>query len=82
MSLRGIATDLFNILGRITSISSIQGAVTPVWLGVAQQPVSAGMEGRFWDRIQWKWASPWSLDVKTQDELWEFWCSETDMPLR
>ncbi|CAE6393996.1 unnamed protein product [Rhizoctonia solani] len=81
-SLTDMASNLFKSAVQMTAISTAQGAVTPIWLATAAQPISPGMEGRFWDRMQWKWPTPWSLDVGLQDELWDLWCGETDAPLR
>ncbi|CAE6427330.1 unnamed protein product [Rhizoctonia solani] len=80
-SMNGLASDLFQLAGRTFGISSEEGAVTAVWLAVAPEPAKAEMKGQFWDRKQWKWIQPWSLDAGLQDELWDLWCSETNAPL-
>ncbi|CAE6394375.1 unnamed protein product [Rhizoctonia solani] len=77
----GMASSLFKFMATTLGISSKEGAVNVVWLAVAPEPVKHGMEGRFWDRMQWKWIKPWSLDVGLQDELWDIWCQETNAPL-
>ncbi|KAF8677678.1 Enoyl-(Acyl carrier protein) reductase [Rhizoctonia solani] len=76
-----MASSLFKLAARTLGISSEEGAVTSVWLAVAPEPASPGMEGLFWDRMQWKWVKPWSLDVTLQDGLWDVWCKETGAPL-
>ncbi|KAF8757641.1 Enoyl-(Acyl carrier protein) reductase [Rhizoctonia solani] len=47
----------------IFGISNKQGAINAVWLAVAPEPASHGMEGLFWDRMEWRWVKPWILDV-------------------
>ncbi|KAF8705382.1 hypothetical protein RHS03_05743, partial [Rhizoctonia solani] len=53
-----MASSLFKLAARTLGISSEEGAVTSVWLAVAPEPASPGMEGLFWDRMQWKWVKP------------------------
>ncbi|KAF8705383.1 Enoyl-(Acyl carrier protein) reductase, partial [Rhizoctonia solani] len=72
---------MLKLQASIFGISNKQGAINTVWLAVAPEPASPGMEGLFWDRMEWKWVKPWSLDVRLQDELWDVWCKETDAPL-
>ncbi|CUA75682.1 Retinol dehydrogenase 12 [Mus musculus] [Rhizoctonia solani] len=81
-SMAGVASDLFKLIASTFGISSEEGAVTAVWLAVAPEPASSELKGRFWDRKQWKWVQPWSLETELQDELWDVWCNETDAPLR
>ncbi|CAE7103757.1 unnamed protein product [Rhizoctonia solani] len=81
-SLTDVASTLFKLSGSELGISSKQGAVTVVWVAVSPEPTSTGMEGRFWDRMRWKWVKPWSLDVQLQNDLWDTWCSDAEAPLR
>ncbi|CAE6467560.1 unnamed protein product [Rhizoctonia solani] len=81
-SMAGVASDLFKLIASTFGILSEEGAVTAVWLAVAPEPASSELKGRFWDRKQWKWVQPWSLETELQDELWDVWCNETDAPLR
>ncbi|GAB1518665.1 Dehydrogenase reductase SDR member 13 [Rhizoctonia solani] len=76
-----VPSILFKFEVSVFGISNEEGAKTIVWLAVAPEPASPGMEGLFWDRMEWKWVRPWSLDIKLQDELWDIWCREVDMPL-
>ncbi|KAF8757832.1 START domain [Rhizoctonia solani] len=64
-----IPSMLFKFKVSIVGISNEEGAANIVWLAVAPEPASPGMEGLFWDRMEWKWVKPWSLDIKLQDEL-------------
>ncbi|CAE6393971.1 unnamed protein product [Rhizoctonia solani] len=76
-----VASSLMKLGARTIGITSEQGAITAVWLAVAPEPATPELSGRFWDRKQWKWVSPWSLSVRLQDELWDLWCGETGMSL-
>ncbi|KAF8746770.1 Enoyl-(Acyl carrier protein) reductase [Rhizoctonia solani] len=76
-----IPSMLFKFKVSVIGISNEEGAANIVWLAVAPEPASPGMEGLFWDRMEWKWVRPWSLDVKLQDELWDIWCREVDVVL-
>ncbi|GAB1527243.1 hypothetical protein RhiTH_010418 [Rhizoctonia solani] len=49
-----IPSMLFKFKVSIVGISNEEGAANIVWLAVAPEPASPGMEGLFWDRMEWK----------------------------
>ncbi|CEL56400.1 WW domain-containing oxidoreductase OS=Danio rerio GN=wwox PE=2 SV=1 [Rhizoctonia solani AG-1 IB] len=80
-SMVDMISSLMKFGARTLGITNEQGAITAVWLAVAPEPASPELNGRFWDRKQWKWVNPWSLGVERQDELWDLWCRETGTSL-
>ncbi|QRW16704.1 start domain-containing protein [Rhizoctonia solani] len=75
-----IPSMLFKFKVSVFGISNEEGAANIVWLAVAPEPASPGMEGLFWDRMEWKWVRPWGLDVKLQDELWDICGLGSNLP--
>ncbi|QRW16705.1 short chain dehydrogenase [Rhizoctonia solani] len=57
-----------------------EGAINVVWLSIAPEPVTPGMEGLLW-ACKVDVVKTWTLDLQLQDELWDIWCKETDAPL-
>ncbi|KAJ1311269.1 hypothetical protein OPQ81_009767 [Rhizoctonia solani] len=70
----GAALNAFKSFVNTFGISNEQGAVVPVWLAVAREPTQPELRGLYWDRMRWMWVSPWSMEIKRQDNLWAKWC--------
>jgi hypothetical protein len=65
----------------MVGISNEQGSIVPVWLATSAKPAQSSFRGMYWDRLQWKWVKPWSLEVARQDELWNKWCKDSQVSL-
>ncbi|KAF8605703.1 NAD(P)-binding protein [Ceratobasidium sp. AG-I] len=81
-STTGFLAATFKNVAHMFGISSEQGAVVPVWVAVALEPASFELRGMYWDRMQWKWVKPWTLEIERQDRLWDKWCGDSQASLR
>ncbi|KAF8605709.1 NAD(P)-binding protein [Ceratobasidium sp. AG-I] len=80
-SIPGSIVSAFQVYVKTLGIPPQQGAVVPVWLAVAPEPVKPELKGMYWDRLRWKWVAPWSMEVERQDKLWNKWCEDTGASL-